>query len=42
MNFYNYMMKHYRQGNGEKIEMNKDREQFPKNGVGKFDGYTHI
>lgn len=46
MNFYNYMRKHYideQSPRGDLArDMKMDRERFPKNGVGKFDGWYKI
>ena len=46
MNFYNFMMKNYRQENGAKgslaFAIHNDREDFPRNGVGKFSGWRKI
>ena len=44
MNFYNYMMKNYRNSVKNKLaaKMHQDGETFPKNGQGKFDGWHRI
>lgn len=46
MTFYKYMMRNYRSGIGAKrdlaCDMRDDKERFPKNGVGKFDGWHKI
>ena len=46
MNFYNYMMRNYRNAEEPKgdlaRDMFEDRERFPRNGRGKFDGWHRI
>ena len=46
MTFYTYMMKKYKGTEGPKSDlawdMYDDREKFPRNGVGKYDGWYSI
>ena len=46
MNFYNFMMRNHLKGDGIKqslaIAIRNDREEFPRNGVGKFSGWRKI
>ena len=46
MTFYTFMMRKYRNGEGPKhdlaCDMWDDRETFPRNGAGKYDGWHQI
>ena len=46
MTFYNFMMRNYRNGTGAKrdlaCDMHDDKENFPRNGIGKYDGWREI
>lgn len=46
MNFYNFMMRNYKDAAEPKgdlaRDMYEDREAFPRNGKGKFDGWHRI
>ena len=46
MNFYNWMMRNHRDENTPAgdltADMEMDRESFPRNGTGKFDGWHRI
>lgn len=46
MNFYNWMMRNHRDENAPAgdltADMEQDKESFPRNGTGKFDGWHRI